>query len=56
MGIAYSNKGMLDDAIYVYEKTLKLNPQSEIIYFNLGVAYTHKKMIDKAISSYKSCL
>ncbi|MCL4229848.1 tetratricopeptide repeat protein [Candidatus Dependentiae bacterium] len=42
-----------DDAIFAFEKTLKLNPNYPGILFNLGNAHFMAKNYDQAISCYK---
>jgi tetratricopeptide (TPR) repeat protein len=56
LGLAYYNKGMLDEAISEYKKTLTIDPNHTEAHYNLGLAYDNKGMIDEAISEYKKAL
>ena len=41
--------GKLDDAIYLYNEALKLNPENPEIYANLGLAYSQNQNLDAAV-------
>ena len=56
LGIAYSNKGMLDEAISECKKALTINPNFAKAHTNLGNAYGEKGMLDEAISVGKKAL
>ncbi|MFZ5906290.1 MAG: tetratricopeptide repeat protein [Nitrospirota bacterium] len=51
--VDFQNKGMLDEAILAYQKTIELNPKNAKAFFNLGVALQKKGFIDKAIIYYE---
>ena len=46
-------KGLIDDAIEQYQKTIGQNPNFAAAYFNLGVIFQQKEQIDKAIVYYE---
>jgi len=52
-GIAFQNKGQLDEAIQCYQKTIELNKNNASAFYNLGVAFQKKGQIDKAILYYE---
>ncbi len=53
LGIAFKEKGLLDEAIRCYQKALQLNPQDALSYSNMGSALLEKCQIDEAIRCYK---
>ncbi len=44
--------GNLDGAIYCWEKTLELNPDLSLLFYNLGLAYLEKGDKVKALDSF----
>ena len=46
-------KGLIDDAISYYQKTIDHNPNFAGAYYNLGVACQQKEQIDQAIVYYE---
>ena len=56
LGMAYCEKGRLDEAIAEYKKGLAISPNHARIHSNLGVAYDEKGWLDKAITEYKKAL
>jgi len=46
-------KGLIDDAIVQYQKTIGQNPHFAAAYFNLGVIFQEKEDLDKAIIYYE---
>jgi len=56
LGLAYLEKGMVDEAIYEYEKALTINPNYIKAHFNLAVAFSIKGRLDETISEYKKLL
>jgi len=56
LGIAYTGKGMFDDAIKRYVAALKINPDFARAHNNLGMAYMSMGQIDKAIEHYNEAL
>lgn len=53
LGIAYYEKGMLDEAIMEYKKSLSMNPDYADVHLNLGNAYYGKGELDKAVFEYQ---
>ena len=51
LGLAYYEKGRIDDAISTYLRAIDIQPDAEALY-NLGTAYDKKGRIDDAISAY----
>jgi tetratricopeptide (TPR) repeat protein len=56
LGNSYKKKGMIDEAISCYEKSLMLNPQSPQVLNNLGNALREKEKFDEAIRCYEMAL
>ena len=56
LGYAYNNKGILDEAISEFKKSLTINPNSAVVHSNLGGSYNEKGMLDEAISEFKKAL
>jgi tetratricopeptide (TPR) repeat protein len=56
LGNSYKKRGMLDEAVSCYEKSLKLNPQSPQVLNNLGNALRGKGEFDEAIRCYEKAL
>jgi tetratricopeptide (TPR) repeat protein len=56
LGLAYDDKGMLDEAIFEYKKALTIKPNDAKAHNNLGAAYDKKGMFDEAIFEYKKAL
>jgi tetratricopeptide (TPR) repeat protein len=52
-GIAFQDKGQIDEAIKCYQKAIELNKNSASAFYNLGVAFQEKGQIDKAILYYE---
>jgi FKBP-type peptidyl-prolyl cis-trans isomerase 2 len=52
-GIALQDKEQLDEAVSLYQKTIKLNPKHIGAFYNLGVAFQKQGLIDKAIMYYE---
>lgn len=52
-GIAFQDKGQLDEAIKCYQKAIELNPNLTGAFYNLGVAFQKKGDIDRAILYYE---
>lgn len=52
-GIAFQDKGQLDEAIQCYQKVINLNKNHTSAFYNLGVAFHKKGQIDKAILHYE---
>lgn len=56
LGLALKNKGMLEDAIFEFEKALTLKPDFPEPLNNLGIIYASQENWDKAIEAYKKAL
>ena len=55
-GIAYSDKGLYDQAIADYTKALELNPKDADAYYNRGLAFRKQGLYDQAIADYTKTL
>ncbi len=55
-GIEAAQKGLWDEAIFRWERTLQSNPNSPAAHNNLAVAYEKKGDFDKAENEYKKAL
>jgi len=53
LGLAFKKKGLLDQAIAQYQKTLAFNPNNPETINNLGNALLEKGSIDDAIAQYR---
>ncbi len=53
-GIAYSLKGLNDEAILDYSKAIAIDPRNADAYFNRAQAYEAKNMNDKAVQDYQT--
>ncbi len=56
LGVAYKKKGMLDEAIKEYRKTIELNPSFVRAINNIGYIYYERKQYDLAIEEYKKAV
>jgi len=56
LGIAYSDKGMYEEAISKLKRAIEIIPDCEGVYNNLGIAYLGKGMHDEAIVEFKRAL
>lgn len=56
LGLAYGEKGMLEEAIASHEKSVSINPRDAGANNNLGMAYAKKGRLDEAVSAYKRAL
>ncbi|MCP2519276.1 tetratricopeptide repeat protein [SCandidatus Aminicenantes bacterium Aminicenantia_JdfR_composite] len=55
-GIIAAQKDLWDEAIFQWEKVLKLNPNSAEAHNNLAVAYERKGLFEKAKEEYEKAL
>lgn len=55
-GIAYRRQGRIDEAIQLYKKVLRLQPNYLEIHYNLGIAYAKKGLTNEAINAYKKAI
>jgi tetratricopeptide (TPR) repeat protein len=53
LGMAYLEKGMLDEAAQQFEKAIKLYPGHYKSYYNLGVVYHQKGDLGKALEYFR---
>jgi protein O-mannosyl-transferase len=56
LGMAYLERGMLDEAAAQFEIAIKLNPSHAKSYYNLGVVYYQKGDQEKALENFNRCL
>lgn len=56
IGIAYAEKGQLDEAIANISEAIKLNPNNSNAYKNRGVAYMRKEDFDKAMADFNKAI
>ena len=56
LGLAYAEKGRLNEAIMEYKRALALKPGFAKAHTNLGNAYFKKGMLDEAIIEHKKAL
>jgi protein O-mannosyl-transferase len=56
LGIAYSEKGLVDEAIRQFQDALKKKHDSPEAHFNMGIAYAKKGLMDRAIEEYQATL
>ncbi len=49
-------QGMYDEAIKNYKKAIAIDPEDEVLYYNLARAYYEKKEYDEAIKNLKKAL
>jgi protein O-mannosyl-transferase len=56
LGIAYSEKGLVDEAIREFQDALRVRHDSAEAHFNLGIAYAKKGLAEKAIEEYTTTL
>lgn len=56
IGLAYYDRGRMDEAIKEYLAALKLRPDYAIAYNNLGNVYSKQGRLDKAIKEYLTAL
>lgn len=55
-GVEAFRKSNVDEAIRLFEKAIKSEPNSPQPYYNLGIAYETKGDIDKAIEAHKDAI
>jgi tetratricopeptide (TPR) repeat protein/predicted Ser/Thr protein kinase len=53
LGVAFLNKGRLDDAISIFRKVTALNPEYAAAHHNLGVVFLRKGRLDKAAAAFR---
>jgi tetratricopeptide (TPR) repeat protein len=55
-GIAWRNKGELDNAIKDYTESIRLDPKASIAFYNRGNAWSDRKEYDKALQDYTEAI
>jgi len=55
-GIAYSRKGLQDQAILDFNSALKFNPDNQTTHSNRGTAFARKGLYEQAIADYNEAL
>jgi len=53
LGLAYQERGFLDEAIDEFKKAIALSPRMDKNYYNLGRAYQEKGRFEAAVAAYK---
>ncbi len=53
MGGAYRKAGRIDDAIFLWEKSLELDPDFSFPAYNLGAAYLERGDKDQALEYFE---
>ncbi|MBP9853317.1 MAG: tetratricopeptide repeat protein [Candidatus Omnitrophica bacterium] len=56
LGIAYTRKGQLDQAIRAYSEGLQKNPTEERLFTNFGQVFMKKNQLNEALQVYKEGL
>ncbi|MGD0884076.1 MAG: tetratricopeptide repeat protein [Thermodesulfovibrionales bacterium] len=56
LGMAYSDRHRLDEAVHEFNTALKLNPDYPDAYNNLGIAYGKQGLLDKAVHEFNIAL
>jgi tetratricopeptide (TPR) repeat protein len=56
LGKAYTDKGMVDEAIAECQKALKIKPDYAMAHNNLGNAYDKKGMAEEALAEFQAAL
>jgi hypothetical protein len=53
MGLAFANKGMLDEAIDHYQTAIRLKPNYDRLYNNLGIVFLKQGKLQEASSAFQ---
>jgi tetratricopeptide (TPR) repeat protein len=56
LGLLYSEKGQLDEAVQLLQRALEINPQYAESYSNLGLTLFRQGRVDEAIANYQKAL
>ncbi|HYW68109.1 MAG TPA: tetratricopeptide repeat protein, partial [bacterium] len=56
LGIIYSERGEIDDAIYEYEQAIRLDPDYSKSYLNLGAAFSEAGRNEEAKQAFRSAI
>ena len=55
-GIAVAQRGLWREAIYRWERAVKIDPTYAAAHNNLGIAYEHEGDLDKARAAYEKAI
>jgi tetratricopeptide (TPR) repeat protein len=55
-GIELRKKGLLEEAMSNYLKAISIDPNDEVLYYNLGRVYYEKGNYDQAVEQLRSAL
>lgn len=55
-GNLLAKDGRYDHAVEAYQKSLKLNPGSTVVYYNLGLAYKKLKQYEQAVAALEKAV
>jgi tetratricopeptide (TPR) repeat protein len=56
LGLAYQDRGFLDEAIRAFTKAIELGPNMAKNHYNIGRAYEEKGLFENAIDAYKKAV
>ena len=56
LGTVYGKKGVYNNSIEAYQKSIEINPKNNNVYYNIGVTYGNKEEYNKAIEAYKKAI
>lgn len=56
LGLAYHRKGLEDNAIASFQKSIALNPYYANAHVNIGVSYYEKGLLDRAIGHFRHAI
>jgi len=56
LGVAFTRKGMLDEAVVSFNKVIAIIPGHVRAHINLGLIYEEKNMLDEAVSCFKRAI
>ena len=52
-GNSLSHQGLLKEAVEAYKKSIEINPQATVAYFNLGLALKKLNRLEEATTAFK---
>ena len=56
LGMAYTKRGMLDEALVEFEHALTIDPEYPKAHYNLGLAYQKQDELDEAAAAYQQAI
>jgi tetratricopeptide (TPR) repeat protein len=56
LGLAYQERGFLDEAIRAFKTAIELGPNMAKNHYNIGRAYVEKRLFEKAVDAYKKAV